>query len=546
MHGPDCRQPTVQLDTADVVVVGSGIAGLVAALKLAPRRVMLLTKTADLPGGSSVWAQGGVAAALDPADSPEAHAADTVAAGAGLTDPAMADLLAREGVVSLSRWLADGLPADRDAVGRVALGREAAHSAHRIVHAGGDATGRTLVTHLATLLRAAPHVEVRTNTFAWELVVARGRVAGVLTHRAGRGWVLVRAGAVVLATGGIGQLWRHTTNPAESTGDGLALAALAGARLRDLEFVQFHPTALAVQGQGRTPLLTEALRGAGAHLLDADGRRFMVAEHPDAELAPRDVVARAIGRRIAGGGRVFLDLRAIWAAGGAAKFPTVAGICRDAGLDPAAEPIPVAPAAHYHMGGVETDADGRTTLPGLHAVGEVASTGVHGANRLASNSLLEALVFAERAAAAILAEPAPRPQPLPLPPAPAVPVDLEAVETLSDRARGVLSARAGLVRDGAGLSAAVEDLAALDRDARRLPARPLDDAEAVRAGGELRNRLLVSRLLVQAALTRTESRGAHCRTDWPEARAGWRCHQTITLADLIETLQPELSFAGAD
>lgn len=546
MDGPEFRQPTVQLDTADVVVVGSGIAGLVAALRLAPRRVMLLTKTGDLPGGSSVWAQGGIAAALDPADSPEAHAADTVAAGAGLTDPAMAGLLAREGVESLDRWLADGLPADRDATGRVALGREAAHSAHRIVHAGGDATGRTLVSHLGTRVRAAAHVEVRTDAFAWELVVARGRVAGVLTHQAGCGWVLVRAGAVVLATGGIGQLWRHTTNPAESTGDGLALAALAGARLRDLEFVQFHPTALAVQGQGRTPLLTEALRGAGAWLLDADGRRFMADEHADAELAPRDVVARAIGRRIAAGGRVFLDLRALWAAGGAAKFPTVAGICRDAGLDPAAELIPVAPAAHYHMGGVETDADGRTTLPGLYAVGEVASTGVHGANRLASNSLLEGLVFAERAAAAIVAEPERPCPPLPLPAVPAVPLDLEGVDTLADAARAVLAERAGLVRDGAGLSAAVEELAAIDRAARRLPARPLDDVGAVRAGGELRNRLLIARLLAQAALARTESRGAHCRADWPEPRAAWRRHQTLTLADLIETVQPELSFASAD
>ncbi|QJE74174.1 L-aspartate oxidase [Aerophototrophica crusticola] len=520
----------VRVEDADVVVVGSGMAGLVAALRLAPRRVTLLTKTADLPGGSSHWAQGGIAAALGAEDSAESHAADTVAAGAGLTDPAVADLLAREGAARLSRWLADGLPADRGADGNVLLGREAAHSAFRILHAGGDATGKTLMAHLSAQVRAAGHVDVRTRAFAWEIVKAGGRVAGLLAHEDGSGWVFIRAATVLLATGGIGQLWRHTTNPGEATADGLALAALAGATLADLEFVQFHPTALATATPGQVPLLTEALRGAGAQLLDARGHRFMPDEHELAELAPRDVVARAIGRRVAAGERVFLDLRAIWAGGGAAKFPTVAGICRDAGIDPAAEPVPVAPAAHYHMGGVVTDMDGRTAVPGLFAAGEVACTGVHGANRLASNSLLEALVFAERAADAILAE---GPLRAPDVETPVVPAILRDDRGLGDEARAVLATQAGLVRSGTGLSQAQAALSNLHRRADRLPLAATPCAETVRTAGELRNRLLVSRLIVQAALTRTESRGAHTRTDWPEPRETWLRRQVLTARSLL-------------
>ncbi|ACJ00358.1 L-aspartate oxidase [Rhodospirillum centenum] len=565
----------VAVSCTDVLVVGSGLAGMVAALRLAPRRVTLLTKTEGLPGGSSLWAQGGIAAALGADDTPEAHAADTVEAGAGLTDPALADLLAREGAQRLAAWIDAGLPVDRDAGGRPAVGREAAHSAPRILHAGGDATGRTVVGWLAERVRQAPHITVRTGAVAWELVRARGRVCGLLAFHAGpgdgagdgeagdgavdqgAGWVFHRCGTVLLATGGIGQLYRHSTNPAEATGDGLALAALAGAGLRDLEFVQFHPTALATDTPGRTPLLTEALRGAGALLLDGAGRRFMPAEHPLAELAPRDVVARAIGRRVARGEPVLLDLRAIWAAGGAARFPTVAGICAEAGIDPVRQPVPVAPAAHYHMGGIATDRDGRSDVPGLWACGEVAGTGVHGANRLASNSLLEALVFAERAAAAILAEPVPALPPLPVPAVPALPADAAAAEVLSARARAVMSAGCGLVRDGAGLEAAAAALAGLQREADALPragtAGPDGAAGArVRAAAELRSRLIVSRLIVQAALARCESRGAHFRTDWPEPRAVWRRHRTVTLdhpadAGTVAAAEPpELALAGSD
>jgi len=530
----------VRVETADVVVIGSGLAGLVAALDLAPRRVTLLTKTADLPGGSSLWAQGGVAGALDPADSADAHAADTVAAGAGLTDPAMAALLARDGAAALRRWLDCGLPADRRPDGSLSLGREAAHSTFRILHAGGDATGRTLTGWFADRVRQAPHVDVRTGAFAWRIQVADGRVAGVLAHHADTGWVFHRTARIVLATGGVGQIYRHTTNPEEATADGLALAARAGARLADLEFVQFHPTALAADFPGRTPLLTEALRGAGAHLLDGTGRRFMLEEHPEAELAPRDVVARAIGRRIAAGQSVFLDLRSLWAAGGAQTFPTVAAICTQAGLDPAVQPIPVAPAAHYHMGGVLTDADGRTSLPGLWACGEVACTGVHGANRLASNSLLEALVFAQRAAAAIAGEPGHPPPFPPAPAAPSIPVGTPDMAGIAEIARAVMATRVGLVRDGDGLAGAVEDLEALQRRADRLPLVAEAGADAVRAAGELRNRLLASRLIARAALSRPESRGAHFRSDTPQPRGDWQFRQVVTVEEPAEPALADL------
>lgn len=517
----------MQIRHSDVVVVGSGMAGLVAALSLAPLRVTLLTKTDDLPGGSSNWAQGGIAAAIDPADDPADHAADTVAAGAGLTDPDMAALLTEEGARRLTRWINRGLPFDRDGAGRLLMAREAAHGAARVLHAGGDATGRTLMAELSARVRAAAHVTVETAAFAWDLVTGRHGVAGVLAHHADDGWVFHRAGAVLLACGGVGQLYRHTTNPAEATGDGLALAARAGADLADLEFVQFHPTALAVGRTGQVPLLTEALRGAGAHLLDEHGGRFMMAAHPLAELAPRDVVAKAIGGRIAAGLPVYLDLRAIWAQGGAEKFPTVAGICAAARLNPATTPIPVAPAAHYHMGGIVTDADGRTSVPGLYAAGEVACTGVHGANRLASNSLLEALVFAERAADAILAGTPVPAGPIALPDIPRQFTPTAQAALIAMQAADIMAEGVGLLRDGIGLSCAIAELEALGAGTSLTDA--VDSPAGIRLSGELRNRLLVSLLIARAALARQESRGAHQRSDWPDSRSDWRHRQRVTL-----------------
>ncbi|MBP2297477.1 L-aspartate oxidase [Azospirillum picis] len=541
---------------AEVIVVGSGLAGMTAALRLAPRPVTLITKTAGLAGGSSLHAQGGIAAAVGPGDRPEDHAADTIAAGAGLVDAAMASLLTRDGAALVSRLLADGLPFDRGPDGAPLLGREAAHGAARIVHAGGDATGRTLVTALAERLCATPSVRVEAGAFAVDLAMRNGRVCGLLACHP-EGWVLHRTPRVILATGGIGAAYARTTNPAEATGDGLAIAARAGARLADLEFVQFHPTALAVDADP-VPLLTEALRGAGAVLLDGGGRRFMAGEHPLAELAPRDVVARAIGRRVAAGEPVFLDLRPALAAkpGG---FPTVLALCVEHGLDPFAAPMPVAPAAHYHMGGVATDADGRTSLEGLWACGEVACTGVHGANRLASNSLLEALVFGARVARDVADRPLPPLPPFALPRPPAVAADVGGplFDAVGTEARAALYGGAGLVRDGFGLRAARRKLdrlaAALDmlRGEGECGAGAPAPPSAVRRWGEARNRLLVGRLVVHAALAREESRGAHCRSDHPlpaPASAHGRAgpdptghdpgRRTLTLTDLAGPAGP--------
>ncbi|HYG86822.1 MAG TPA: L-aspartate oxidase [Azospirillum sp.] len=516
---------------AEVLVVGSGLAGLTVALRLAPHPVTLLTKTADLPGGSSLHAQGGIAAALGPGDTPDSHAADTVAAGAGLVNATMAALLALEGVERVAELLAAGLPFDRDADGEPLFGREAAHSAARIVHAGGDATGRTLVTALAERVRATPSVTVEAEAFVTDLVVRHGHVCGVLARHP-EGWVLHRCPRVVLATGGIGHAFTRTTNPVEATGDGLALAARAGARLADVEFVQFHPTALATgDGDGPAPLLTEALRGAGALLLDRFGRRFMPDEHHLAELAPRDVVARAIGRRVAAGEPVYLDLRPALNAR-PKGFPTVLGFCADAGFDPWTEPVPVAPAAHYHMGGVRTDARGRTSVAGLWACGEVACTGVHGANRLASNSLLETLVFGARVARDVTERPVSPPLPFALPEPPAVPGDQAAgvLGAVVAAARRALYDGAGLVRHGDGLAAAARRLGRLEADLSSLPAGDAG-ADAVRRWGEARNLLLVGRLVVHAALKREESRGAHCRLDFPHEDAS-AARYAFTLDDM--------------
>ncbi|MGQ9367147.1 L-aspartate oxidase [Azospirillum sp. A39] len=503
----------------EALVVGSGLAGLTVALRLADRnpagRITLLTKTAGLAGGSSLLAQGGIAAALGAGDTPAAHAADTVAAGAGFVDPAMAAMLAHEGARRVAELLADGLPFDRAADGTPLLGREAAHGAARIVHAGGDATGRTLVEALAARVRATPAIAVAAGAVVTELVVRGGRVHGLLARHPD-GWVFHRCARVVLATGGIGAAFARTTNPPEATGDGLALAARAGALLGDVEFVQFHPTALAADGgDGPAPLLTEALRGAGAVLLDGDGRRFMADEHPLAELAPRDVVARAIGRRVAAGRPVRLDLRPALAAR-PDGFPTVLALCAAAGFDPAAAAVPVAPAAHYHMGGVWTDGRGRTTVRGLWACGEVACTGVHGANRLASNSLLETLVFGGRVADDVTVSRPPPAPPVALPDPPAVPGDGAAgpIAAIVAAARRDLYEAAGLVRDGAALRRAGRRLDRLAADLAALPPGTAG-AATVRAWSDARNALLAARLVVHAAEARRESRGAHFRSDFP-------------------------------
>ena len=385
----------------DIVIVGAGLAGLFTALKLAPMHVTVLAAAPLGQGTSSGWAQGGIAAAVGADDSPALHAADTIAAGAGLVDEEVARFVTAEGPARIADLLDYGVPFDRDADGQFLLSQEAAHSRRRVVHVSGDRTGAAIMQALIAKVRATPSIRVLEGYEADELITANGRVEGVRLVRSaafGNGtYEFFPACAVVLATGGVGGLYALTTNPAYARGEAIAMAARAGAIIGDAEFVQFHPTAIDV-GLDPAPLATEALRGEGATLVNRRGERFMTAIDARGELSPRDIVARGVFAEIAAGRGAFLDCRTAIGSGFAQAFPTVYAYCRKAGIDPATQLIPVAPAAHYHMGGIATDALARSSVPGLWAIGEVASTGLHGANRLASNSLLEAVVFAARAA----------------------------------------------------------------------------------------------------------------------------------------------------
>jgi len=499
-----------------VIVVGAGLAGLTAALAAAPAKVLVLTGAPLNHGCSSAWAQGGMAAALSEGDAPALHAADTVAAGAGLVDEAMAALLAEEGPGAVRALAALGAPFDRTADDGFAQSLEAAHSRPRVARVKGDQAGREIMRAVTAAAMAARHIEVRQGaTLRGLLQDEAGAIRGVVAEIGGER-VRITARAVILATGGIGGLYAETTTPAELIGEGLALAALAGAQVGDPEFVQFHPTAIDI-GRDPAPLATEALRGEGAVLVNGQGERFMASYHPAAELAPRDVVARAIHAERAAGRGAFLDAREAVGEHFPEEFPAVFAACLGGGVDPRVQPIPVAPACHYHMGGIVADADGRTTLPGLFAAGECASTGVHGANRLASNSLLEAAVFGARAGRAAAAE-AERPA-APLAVVSAPPLPAPALQRL----RRLMSEHAGVVRDAQGLATLLAEIEAMEGTYGR--AAPL----------------IAARLVAACALARTESRGAHFRADAVPAAAAAR---TLTTLAQIEAPARGLRFAA--
>lgn len=530
---------------AHILVIGSGMAGLVAALRAARRHDVTIVTKDVLTAGSTAWAQGGIAAAVFPDDSAALHARDTLIAGAGLSDPYAVDVLCTEGPARVHDLVALGVAFDPaagavapfDEVSDWARGLEAAHSVARVLHAGGDATGRVIETALAAAVREG-RIRAREFARATSLIVRDGAIAGTVVEGPD-GVEHVAADAVVLATGGNGRLYRHTTNPPVSTGDGVMLAYAAGAAIADLEFVQFHPTVLAGGG-----LVSEAVRGEGATLLDAEGRRFMLDIDPRAELAPRDIVARAIARqmRAQGGQPVLLDATMLGAAVLAERFPTIDALVRATGVDWSVSPVPVTPAAHYAMGGALTDMDGRTTVPGLFAVGETGSTGVHGANRLASNSLLEALVVGWRAGDAVGAAGSVPALPLPalsntgstststIQETPSVgeldtPVPLVREIAADALADGTVAWTADRIRDRAwealGLERTGDEMADFSRELE--DARPADD--------EARSLLPLARLTAAAALARTESRGAHWRDDYPDTDPAQRVRRVVVRPD---------------
>jgi L-aspartate oxidase len=506
----------------DILIVGGGLAGLFCALKLAPLPVAILAAAPIGEGSSSVWAQGGIAAAVSEGDSPELHAADTRAAGAGIVDEAVALSVAREARARVDDLLRFGAPFDHDALGQLSPSREAAHSARRIVRVKGDGAGAAIMQALIARVRQTPSIVLHENVTAEDLLVESGRVVGVFARGGDGASKAYYARATVLATGGIGALYALTTNPPQANGAALAMGARAGARIADAEFVQFHPTAIDID-RDPAPLATEALRGEGAVLVNRAGQRFMPALHKDAELAPRDIVARGVFAELEAGRGAFLDATHAVGAAFAEKFPTVAASCLSAGIDPSRQWIPVAPAEHYHMGGLWTDAAGRTSLPGLWAAGEAASTGLHGANRLASNSLLEAVVFGDRVARDISAALPDLPALAVARPAPPAPSNADA--EAAAEVRRIMTRHVGVLRDEAGLRAALVALNALRERA------------LAQGGLDPRNRAEAALLIAASAFLRRESRGGHFRRDFPQADPARAKRSFITLDEALRLAQ---------
>jgi len=543
------RSPLLPQIFTDTLVIGTGVAGLRAAIEAsttgtgdaAASNVIVLAKGAFDDCNTS-WAQGGVAAVLDSEDSVEEHIADTMAAGAGLCDPDAVRTIAADGADAVRELIDWGMRADVDDAGRLNLGREGGHRKHRILHAGGDKTGVELERTLIERIRATESIRVFEHCFALDLITASDNasdangnapVLGAITYHTRYGLQIIWAGSTILATGGAGQVYREATNRGFATGDGLAMAYRAGARLGDMAFMQFHPTTLYVAGASRA-LITEAIRGEGAHLVDREGRRFMLDAHEMAELAPRDVVSRAIVREIARSQDpcVYLDVRHIGGARFAERFPGFDRLVRSFDIDPATDLIPVHPSAHYTIGGVWTDLDGATNLPGLYACGEAACNGVHGANRLASNSLLDGLVFGRRCGRAAGA--ANRGPGRSIGIVSDIPISERAELDLADvrsSLRSCMWRNVGIERAGGKLSDALE---MFDFWGRYMLDKIFDEP----AGWETQNLLTVGALMTRAALWREESRGVHCRLDWPEPRDDFAVHDLWRRSEAEPTKRP--------
>lgn len=504
-------------DTATCIVVGSGIAGLSLALKLSQRYSVIIVTKSTLEQSNTNYAQGGIASALEPYDSPELHYQDTIMAGAGLCDSQAVLSLVYDGPERVRELIKLGVPFDRNANNKISMSREAAHSRRRILHADGDATGREIAKTLIQQVKENPNITIYENHFVLSLVSQADRCCGIIALHHGQ-TKLILGGAVALCTGGIGQIYSSTTNPFVATGDGMALAYNAGAALQDMEFLQFHPTALSLAGAPPF-LISEAVRGEGAILLNRTGHRFMPEYHPLAELAPRDVVARSIFAEIQkGASPVYLDLSQIEPATVRTRFPNIYETCLNYGLDISVNPIPVAPAAHYVMGGVATDLFGRTNLPGLFAAGETACTGVHGANRLASNSLLEGLVFGNQIAEYIIKHPVSISEAITDLQTYYPPLYTEATNLDKSLARlhHLTDNYLGIVRDQSGLTTAQQLLKEQTGNHQGFSWDP--------AFFELQNMYGLASLMFQAALTRTESRGGHYRSDYPDPQNTWQKH----------------------